>query len=115
MPILGGGAGVLFGPAIVGDPAGSLDLDSHFRYLSGLLFAIGLGYASTVASIERQGPRLLLLTAIVAVGGVGRAVAQLQLGPPSAAMQAALAMELVVAPGLALWQRSLARRAPTRS
>lgn len=42
-PIRAGAAGVLPGPSIVragANPPG--DLDSHFRYLSGLLLGIGL-------------------------------------------------------------------------
>ncbi len=50
-------------------PLGSGDLDSHFRYLSGLLLAIGIGFASTVPRIEAQGGRFWLLTGIVMVGG----------------------------------------------
>jgi hypothetical protein len=45
VPILAGGAGMLSGPEMVGGGAAA-DLDSHMRYLSGLLFGIGLGFAS---------------------------------------------------------------------
>jgi hypothetical protein len=87
----------------------STDLDSHFRYLSGLLFAIGVGFASTIPRIEARGPRFLLLTLIVVAGGTGRLLSLLTIGPPSPVMQAAFVMELVVTPCLALWQRRVAR------
>jgi hypothetical protein len=81
--------------------AGAADLDSHFRYLSGLLLAIGLGFASTIPHIEIRGRRFRLLAGIVVLSGVGRLVS---IGSPSPAMLAALVMELIVTPGLALWQ-----------
>jgi hypothetical protein len=109
VPISAGAAGMLLGPPILDYSAvGSGDLDSHFRYLSGLLFAIGIGFASTVPRIEEQGGRFLLLTFIVMVGGIGRLLSLLSIGTPSPAMMAALVMELLVTPCLALWQRRVA-------
>jgi hypothetical protein len=78
--------------------------DNHHRYLSGLLLAIGLGYWSTLSRIETMGPRLRLLTSLVVIGGGARLVG-LALGDAATAeVWAALAMELVVAPLLCLWQ-----------
>jgi hypothetical protein len=112
VPIGAGGAGMLLGPRMLGaGMAGPADLDSHFRYLSGLLLGIGLGYASTIPNIETHGRRFLLLTCIVVTGGAGRLLSLLSIGPPSPAMVAALAMELLVTPGLALWQHRIARQA----
>jgi len=110
VPIGAGGAGVLLGPRMLGSGiVAATDLDSHFRYLSGLLLAIGLGYASTIPRIEMHGDRFRLLTCIVVVGGVGRLLSLLAIGAPSPVMLAALAMELLVTPGLALWQHRIAR------
>lgn len=112
VPIGAGGAGVLLGPVMLGAAAvGSADLDSHFRYLSGLLLAIGVGYASTIPRIEARSGRFAMLTCIVVSGGVGRLVSLLWVGAASPTMLAALVMELMVAPGLALWQRRVARLA----
>jgi hypothetical protein len=108
VPILAGGAGVLLGPALVAN-AGDRDLDSHFRYLSGLLLAIGLAYATGVPGIERKRVRFLLLGGIVFVGGLGRLWSLLSFGAPSPIMLGALAMELVVTPLLTLWQLRVAR------
>ena len=112
VPIGAGAAGVLMGPHMLGSASVvSGDLDSHFRYLSGLLLAIGLGYASTIPRIETHGGRFRLLTFIVVLGGLGRALSVLAIGIPPPAMAAALVMELLVAPGLALWQHRIARLA----
>lgn len=105
VPILAGGAGMLLGPRIL--EARTLimgDLDSHFRYLSGLLLAIGIGYATTVLHIEARGERFRVLTGCVFVGGIGRLFSLVLFGLPSRSMLGALIMELLVAPGLALWQ-----------
>jgi hypothetical protein len=114
VPITAGAAGVLLGPALVaaaGAGADGRDLDSHFRYLSGLLLAIGLGYATGVPGIERKRVRFLVLGGIVFLGGLGRLWSVLSVGSPSAIMLLALAMELVVTPLLTLWQLRVARAA----
>ena len=115
VPIGAGLAGVLLGPRLLDHAiAGPADLDSHFRYLSGLLLAIGLGFASTIPRVETMGARFRCLTGIVVVGGIGRLVSLLAIGAPSAVMLAALAMELLVTPGLALWQHRAAARSQHR-
>jgi hypothetical protein len=109
IPLGAGAAGMVMGPRLIESGAlGSVDLDSHIRYLSGLLLGIGIGYASTVPRIEKRGGRFRLLTGIVVLGGIGRLVSLLSVGPPSASMKAALVMELLVTPALALWQRRIA-------
>jgi Domain of unknown function (DUF4345) len=111
VPVAAGAAGMLIGPRMVDRGFGGAgDLDSHFRYLSGLLLAVGIGFVSTIPHIERRGDRFLLLTAIVLTGGIGRLISVLLHGVPSSAMLAALVMELGVTPGLALWQQRVAGR-----
>jgi hypothetical protein len=110
VPIAAGGAGMVLGPALVAG-ADMADLDSHFRYLSGLLLAIGLAYATGIPGIERKRARFLLLGGIVFVGGVGRLWSLLLVGTPSAIMIGALVMELGVTPLLTLWQLRVARGA----
>jgi hypothetical protein len=110
VPIAAGGAGLVLGPALIGESGDGPDLDSHFRYLSGLLLGIGLAYAASVPGIERHRSRFLMLCAIVVLGGLGRLLALLLNGVPSPVMLAALAMELVVTPLLTVWQGRVARR-----
>lgn len=107
VPILAGGAGVLTGAAMLG-AAGPPDLDSHLRYLSGLLLAIGLAYAASVPRIAAHRARFRLLGALVVTGGLARLFGMLLHGVPSSAMLGALVMELVVTPLLTLWQGSVA-------
>jgi hypothetical protein len=111
VPIGAGAAGVLLGPALVGgEPAaGGVDLDSHFRYLSGLLLAIGLLFAASVPHIERHTAWFRLGAVIVFCGGLARLLSLLQSGTPSPPHLVAIVLELVAVPLLALWQSAVAR------
>jgi Domain of unknown function (DUF4345) len=108
VPILGGGFGVVQGPAML-DLAAAAPAAAHFRYLSGLLLGIGLGFLSMVPRIETHGSRFRLLAAIVVVGGLGRLLSVGLSGAADASTLFALAMELAVTPALALWQWRVAR------
>ncbi len=113
VPVAAGLDGMLRGAAFLGGhPAANLTLDSHLRYLSGLLLAIGFGFWSTIPRIEQQAARFRLLTAIVVLGGLGRLYGIAAEGLPPGPMLFGLAMELGVTPLLCWWQgRVAARRA----
>ncbi len=108
VPIGAGLAGVLSGLGFLGDGAAPMAADSHVRYLSGLLLAVGLLFWSTIPRIEHQARRVRLLTFIVFVGGLGRLFGVLTVGLPDPAMLFGLGMELVVTPLICLWQSSIA-------
>ena len=110
VPVAGGLAGIIHGPLMIPGPAQyTYAFDSHWRYLSGLLLAIGLGFWSTIPKIAQRGEPFRLLAGLVFVGGLARLVSLLAVGAPSRAMLFALAMELGVTPALALWQYRLAK------
>jgi hypothetical protein len=115
VPLLAGGAGMIEGPAFLRGVANEApaDLDSHFRYLSGLLFAIGLAFASCIPGIERRTARFRLLAFLVVVGGVGRLLGLISSGAPGTGHVFGLAMELAAVPLLVLWQARVASRAPS--
>lgn len=105
VPFAAGGAGVIASVTMMKDAgAPSVDLDSHFRYLSGLLFGIGLGFAACIPRIEAKGALFRGLTLVVVCGGLARLFALVTMGSPSAGHLFGLAMELGVVPALALWQ-----------
>jgi len=108
VPVMAGGAGVLFGVSMVGAEWDAAS-DSHFRYLSGLLLGVGLAFWSCIPALPEQGRRFRLLTAIVVLGGLGRLLAVPLQGWPGGPMSAALVMELVITPLLCLWQGRIAR------
>jgi hypothetical protein len=109
IPISAGLYGALAGAAISGDVL-SVSGDSHMRYLSGVLFAIGVGFLSTVPRIERSAARFRLLTGIVLTGGVFRLLALDTSHWPSAFMLGGQVMEVAVTPLLCLWQARIARQ-----
>jgi hypothetical protein len=113
VPVAAGLDGMIRGAAMLGGhPAADLTLDSHLRYLSGLLLGVGLGFWSTIPRIETRTARFRLLTAIVVAGGLGRLYGILVEGLPPAPMLFGLVMELGVTPLLCWWQgRVAARRA----
>ncbi len=106
VPILGGAWGIWRGAG----NATSIDFDSQYHYLSGLLMGVGLTFATAIPNIEKHAARFRILTSIVVLGGLSRLAALLLLGMPSNAMRFALGMEIVVTPLLYLWQNHFARR-----
>lgn len=110
VPVSAGLAGVLLGPAMLGEAA-EAPADSHYRYLSGLLLGVGLGFWATIPRIGFATLPFRLLTGLVVLGGLGRLVALGMEGWPGAPMIGALAMELAVTPLLCLWQARVARDA----
>jgi hypothetical protein len=90
-----------------------VDLDSHYRYLSGILLGIGLAFASCIPAIERRTARFQLLGFLVIAGALGRLVSLLGAGAPGGGHLFGLLMEICVVPLLMLWQWRLS--APTRA
>ncbi len=112
VPILSGGAGALQGPGMLRgiEPPAPTDLDSHFRYLSGLLLGIGIGFIACVPRIEARGAAFRLLGLVVLAGGLSRAISLAAVGPPSGAHLFGLLMELGTVPLLMFWQWRFAQR-----
>ncbi len=106
LPLVVGGRGIIHGPSAFdhGATAISPDLDSHFRYISGIFFATGIGFLSCIPAIERRGGRFRLLGGLIVVGGLARGVSLLAVGAPSVGHLLGLVMETVVVPLLMLWQ-----------
>lgn len=111
VPIAAGAAGILEGPAIVpGVGSASSDLESHFRYLSGLLLGIGLAFVVCVADLERRVALYHALSLIVILGGFGRLLGAIETGVPTGGNLLALVMELVIVPLLLVWVRRIDSR-----
>lgn len=111
VPVGAGLAGVLAGPGMMGVDGTSAGLDSHVRYLSGLLLGIGLIFWAVIPTIDRRATVVRTLTAVVVCGGLGRLFGFAMHGLPDTANSLAIVMELGVTPLLCLWQSRLAARA----
>ncbi len=107
VPIVAGAVGMWRGTSWLDDTGA--DLDSHFRYLSGLLMGLGLAFAMCIPRVETNTVIVRLLTLIVIAGGIGRAIGFAH-AIPSVGMRWALVMELGVTPLLCLWQSRIASR-----
>lgn len=112
VPIIGGAFGAISGASPAGGDGAAAAFDSHVRYLSGLLLAIGVGFLTTVPRIEAEGARFRLLTLLVLTGGLARLGGTVATGALPGAVILTLGMELVVTPLLCLWQGRIAHRAP---
>lgn len=87
-----------------------IDLDSHYRYLSGLLLGVGAGFAACIPRIEARGTLFRTLALIVFAGGLARLYGAALHGLPGPGHVFGLIMELLVVPMNALWQARVARR-----
>lgn len=110
VPLTMGAKSVVSGPGFLGHPPViPRDLDSHFRYVSGIFLAVGIAFASCVPRIEMKGERFRLLGWLVVAGGLSRLVSLVAVGAPSSGHMLGLVMELGVVPLLMLWQVRVAR------
>lgn len=104
-------AGTIGGPKFLGrPPVIPTDLDSHFRYVSGLFLGMLLLFASCIPNVERHGARLRMLAFMVFIGGLFRLYSMVAIGMPSIGHRIGLGIELVELPLILLWQARLARR-----
>jgi hypothetical protein len=110
VPLSGALIGIVRGPEGFDYTATGVTLDSHFRYLSGLLLAMVALFAACVPKIERSGALLRLVSVLPITGGLARLVSLIVAGVPSWQHVTALCIELGVVPLILLWQVRLARR-----
>lgn len=110
IPLSTASVGILRGAEWLAHDAVRADLDSHFRYLSGVFLGMALGFASCIPAIERQGARFRLLGMMVVIGGLARAWSLLSVGAPPTGHLVGLCVELGAVPLVVLWQASLQRR-----
>ena len=112
VPVAASIGGLLLGPHLIpSQPHVSRDLDSHFRYLSGIFLGVALLFLSAVPDIESKTARFRLASFLIVMGGLGRLGSFLVTGVPSLPHVTGLALELGLVPLLVLWQASLARGA----
>jgi hypothetical protein len=108
VPICAGLAGIIFGTSMITDTATTIPMDSHFRYLSGLLLGIGFGFWSMIPNIEKNTRPFQMMTVIVVIGGLGRLYSFVVAGAPDGPMLFGLTMELIIVPIIAVCQYAIA-------
>ncbi len=107
VPLGAGIAGVVLGPALVetGMVGEHRELESHFRYLSGLLLGVGIAFAACIPTIERRSELFNALCLMVFAGGLARLWGIVAYDMAVAPHIFPLLMELAVAPLLFVWQK----------
>ena len=111
-PVLVGIEGILSGPEFLhAIRPWPVDLDSHFRFLSGFFLAFGIAWYSCIPGIETKTERFRLLAACTFIGGLARLVSLILVGAPSAGHIAGLCIELLAVPALVWWQGRVANKA----
>ena len=89
----------------------TVDLDNQYRYFSGMYLVVAFMIWSIIPAIEKHGRTLLLISAAIFIGGLGRLVSYLTLGAPSQDLVVGMGIELVVPVIFILWQRAVAKAA----
>lgn len=110
IPLAFAGMGLWFGAAYflpAGDiPAG---LDNQLRYLSGVYVLVTLLLWWAIPQVERHGRLLAFVCAALVIGGLGRLISMLTVGPGDPGQLGGMVIELG-SPLLLLWQRAVAKR-----
>lgn len=94
----------MYGDNIFSDENVSVGLDSHIRYLSGILMAIGLCFWSFIPNLENKTREIRLLSFVVFVGGLSRLSFTILTGDIDKSIFFAVAMELLITPLICFWQ-----------
>jgi hypothetical protein len=83
-------------------------LDSNLRFFAGLWLGLGVAMYSIIPRVDKQTVLFRALWGMIFVGGIGRLISMLMLGPPPAPFIAFTALEILGAPIMVLWQARLA-------
>ena len=102
---MAGGAGGL-------DPDGSVAaaVDNQFRYLSGMYVIVTLLLWGIIPEIEKHFRTAAILCAALFIGGIGRFVSQMDVGPGASFQQSGMFIELG-APLVLIWVWFVVKRA----
>ncbi len=107
IPFAYGLAGMLVGPRSIpgNDIAVDASFDSEWRFVHAFWFAAAPAIWSSVPRVEQDPPALRAVMATVVLGGVARVRSWRAAGRPRPVFVGGIVLELVVVPGLRLWQQ----------
>ena len=97
--------------AIIGGSAVNPTSDGEDRFYAGLFGCYGVALLWCARGVERKQVYVNVLAAVLLVGGIGRLVALIVVGPPDPFFVAMLVLELVLPPLMVLAARRVAQPA----
>jgi len=86
----------------------SPSLDSDFRYFGGLWLGVGLAGFWLIPNIERQTVLFRAIWGAIFLGGIGRIISMIVVGPPVPAFILFTVLEVALAPPVVYWQHRVA-------
>jgi len=89
-------------------------LGSQIRFAGAIWFGYAALLALALSDLQRYATLLRLLFAIIFVSGIGRLLAQIQLGDPAVPFVWAMLLEIIGMPILLWWHRRLTRQPSER-
>jgi hypothetical protein len=110
VPIFVGVNGIVRGPDMLVKAYNyPIQVDSHFRFLSGLPVAMGIFLLRSLPIIDRDGSDSRRVSLLVFIGGLGRLWGLITVGLEASAIVATL-FELFVPPFVCLWQNQIQQK-----
>jgi hypothetical protein len=110
VPILTGAATAILGSAIIRDHgAVHANVESELRFYGVWWIGLGIFLASLAPRIEERGGELRVACALLFAGGLARLWALADAGRPATEYLVLMAIELVLAIALPVWQSRVAR------
>lgn len=107
VPIFVGLNGIFRGPDMLVKAYNyPIQVDSHFRYLSGLPVAMGVLLLRSLPTIDRDGNDLRRVSLLIFIGGLGRLWGLISVGLETGAVVATF-VELFILPFVCLWQNQV--------
>jgi hypothetical protein len=97
--------------AIIGGSPVNPTSDGEDRFFAGVFLCVGVALLWCGRDVEHRAAYITALAAAVFVGGIGRLIAVIAVGPPNAFYVAMLGIELVVPPLIVLAARRVGRQA----
>jgi hypothetical protein len=97
--------------AIIGGSAVNPTSDGEDRFYAGLFGCYGVALLWCARGVERKQVHVNVLAAVLLVGGIGRLVALIVVGPPDPFFVAMLVLELALPPLMVLAAKSVAQPA----
>jgi hypothetical protein len=97
--------------AIIGGSTANPTSDGEDRFYAGLFGCYGVALLWCARDVERKQVYVNVLAAVLLVGGIGRLVALIAVGPPTPFFVAMLVLELVLPPLMVLAARRVAQPA----